>query len=216
MVPHRAVFQRRGEHRLDFGIAARRQNRIQARAFDFPHGPIEKRFARRIGQDHPPEATVPILPRLQRQNRVVTAGENAFQHPLGKAGTQQPLALHRIGDGAAQLLAIQAPLDQKILRPQAHRLDGKGLVVIAGDHQDRHSRRGGQHRLQDPQPLPVGQAEVQQNRVVLRRRQTCPRTRQIVGQIDPGDRVAALGKKHLGEAGVQGIVLDQQHGACPA
>ena len=137
MLTHRPPFLDTGQRRLDFGIVVLNEDDIQPGALDVAQNTPEEGLAGRVGQHHPPTPVIAVARRLQRQNRVVGAGQATLQQALGDAGAQQALTLHRRNDGAAQLLAVQTPLDQEVLRAHAHRLGGKAFVIIAGQHQNR-------------------------------------------------------------------------------
>jgi hypothetical protein len=50
------------------------------------------------------------------------------------------LALDGVLHGPQQQLAVEAPLDEVILRPALHRREREVVVVVSGQHDDRHRR----------------------------------------------------------------------------
>ena len=119
------------------------------------------------------------------------------------------LALHRVGDRAADRGAVDATLDQVVLRALLHGLDREQLVLKAAQDHDRHVGRGGPQLHQRLEAARVRQREVEQHAVGALGHQL---VRASVSVRDVGELElrARLRQQLLHEAGVAGVVLDQQ------
>ena len=81
----------------------------------------------------------------------------------GRFGLVPPRPLDGVADRSDQQVVVDLALDQVILGPGLHGLDGRRLVVIAREHHDRHVAGMGVHGDEGLQALAVGQREIQED-----------------------------------------------------
>ena len=119
----------------------------------------------------------------------------------------QPGDLERLADHAAQLLQIDR-LEQVVVGPVPHRLDGRVSRPDHGDKDDRDAGVDSAELRQDVEAGLVGQAEVQENNVRARSRDSFQALGAGVGDGNPvsgrGEHVAHLVAKQVR------FVIDQE------
>ena len=144
------------------------------------------------------------------ENADLRLGESALrgltqgQFPAGSVTFQ------RVLQRAHEHFAIDAALDQVVLRASAHGLDGERLIVQPGQHHDGQVRMRGEHRGQGGQPLGIRQAQIHQRHIRLVLLNCLQRLVQANHMLYlEGSRRRRL--QHLADdARVRGIVFDQQ------
>ena len=106
-----------------------------------------------------------------------------------------PGHLQRLADDPSQLAQVER-LEQVVVGPLLHRLDGRVRRLGHGDEDDRDARIDLADRLVDLQPGLVGQAQVEQNDVGRLGADALDPFRAGAGHLDPvsgaGERLAHL------------------------
>ena len=123
------------------------------------------------------------------------------------------LAVRRILQRAAQLAGIELPLDHVVLGAADDGSQPELLVVVARQHDDRDVVAMLEQRAERLQALAVGEVEVKQHAAATGTRQQ-PVGAGARGGLPHELRQAAGGgllEHQLHEAGVAGVVLDEQH-----
>ena len=118
-------------------------------------------------------------------------------------------ALDRVAHRARQALPVDLPLDQVVLRARGDGLDAAALVVEARQHEHRHLRPVALEPVQRGQPVRVGQVEVEQDAVDLRRACSRRASASVCARISSTVR-AADREQLLDEQRVAVVVLDEQ------
>jgi hypothetical protein len=120
------------------------------------------------------------------------------------------LALDRVVHRAQQQLAVEAAFDQVVLRAALYRRERERIVVVAGEHDDRHRRRVRIHFGEGVQAEAVGQRQVQDHQRGLAGRQVLQPDRQAVRDVNAEWR-GGIFRDHLADQpGVARIVLDKE------
>jgi hypothetical protein len=122
-----------------------------------------------------------------------------------------PSALDGVAEGSLQHPAVQFALQEIVLRALLDGLDSQLLILQAAQHHDRRPRRLGARPEERLDPGAVGQAQVQENGIGLSPRQQPEPFRKpfCARQLDP--HPFRLAKILADQAGVAGVVLDQQY-----
>ena len=120
------------------------------------------------------------------------------------------LALDGVVHRAQQQLAVEPRLDQVVLRPALHRRQRHRLVVVAGEHDDRHRGRVRVDAREGLQPHGVRQRQIQQHQGGLAAGQALQAVRQAIGELQRERRRRVLADHLLDEARVARVVLDQE------
>ena len=110
------------------------------------------------------------------------------------------LALDRVLHRAQQQLAVEAALDEVVLRPALHRGERERLVVVAGEHDDRHRGRVRVDLGEGLQAMAVGQRQVEQHQRGVVRRELLQAVRQAVGAMQRGTAPRAPPRASRGSA----------------
>ncbi len=111
---------------------------------------------------------------------------------------------------AQQQLAVEAALHQVVLRAALHRVQRHGLVVVAGQHDDRHGGRMRVHARERFQPEGIGQRQIEQHEPGLAAREVLEAARQAVGGVEVKRRRRVLADHLQDEPRVARVVLDQE------
>ena len=105
-----------------------------------------------------------VLQPVLEQRAVGKLGERVVHRLVGHLHLER-LALGRVGDRAPDRGAVDAALDEVVLRALLHRLDREQLVLKAAQDHDRHVGRGGPQLHQRLEAARVRQREVEQHAV---------------------------------------------------
>ncbi len=150
------------------------------------------------------------------EHAVLVGGEQRHRHVVEQIlvaarGAQQVameiVALHRVRNDAREHGGVDAALLQVILRAFAHGREALLVVVGPGEHDDRREIRDRAQRDQRFQPGGVGQAEIEEDQVVLLLLQAL---RGFGDGLYPvaGDSAAGVGEVALDHAGIRRVVFD--------
>ena len=145
----------------------------------------------------------PLLDFLGRAELLGGVAEGLF-------GAMPPAPLDGVADGADQQVVVDLAFDQVVLGTGLDRLDGRRLVVVAGEHDDRHVGGVGVHGEEGFQPAAVGQGQVEEDHVegVLGAALHARREQLHVHQLEGA--VPAVAQEVAHDPDVVGIVFHQQ------
>ena len=126
-----------------------------------------------------------------------------------------------VADGAAQPVTIEPAFHQIILRSFAHRADGERLVVGTAEHDHGQVRHGALHGLKCLQPFAVREGQISENDVEPALLEMVQSVGKPFSLRDRERRSGHLAQQLPQQAGVRGIILDEQdmdefHACCSA
>jgi hypothetical protein len=141
----------------------------------------------------------------------------AFLDALLEFGVQlaelkfETLAFHGIKDGAGEIVATDVDFGDEILGAALDQLEGKGIVVQAGEHDNSHAQSMGPRANESLHAETVRQSQIEKNGIDLERVEVVEALGEGVDSLQVENMVAGFGQRLLNEPSVGGIVFDEKN-----